>query len=101
MDGATLELGMWFFGAIGTVLWYLLRQKDAKQQKDIELLWTKHDEDAQRLADLSLEIAKKHYERPELDGKFDRLDASIRDGLRELGNKFDRLAEALIHKGGQ
>ena len=101
MNYATLEIGMWIFGAVGTVLWYLLRQKDAKQQKDIELLWTKHDEDAQRLTDLSLEIAKKHYERPELDGKFDRLEASIRDGLKDLGAKFDRLAEALIHKGGQ
>lgn len=99
MDYAMLELGMWVFGAVGTVLWYLLRQKDAKQQRDIDLLWEKHDDDAQRLTDLSIEIAKKHYERPELDGKFDRLETSIRDGLKELGGKFDRLAEALMHKG--
>ena len=96
-----LEIELWIFGAIASVLWYLLRQKDAKQQTDIDNLWKKHDEDAQRLAELSLEIAKKHYERHELDGKFDRLEASIRDGLKDLGAKFDRLAEALIHKGGQ
>lgn len=101
MDYAAIELGMWGFGAVGSVLWYLLRQKDAKQQDEITMLWKKHDEDSDRLTDLSLEIAKKHYERTELDGKFDRLDSSIRDGLKDLGNKFDRLAEALIHKGGQ
>ena len=99
MNYATLEIGMWIFGAVGAVLWYLLRQKDAKQQTDIDNLLKKHEEDTQRLADLSLEIAKKHYERLELDGKFDKLDCSIRDGLKELGSKFDRLAEALMHKG--
>lgn len=101
MEYAALQIGMGLFGAIAAVLWYLLRQKDARQQRQIDLLWEKHDEDAQRLTDLSIEIAKKHYERPELDGKFDRLEASIRDGLKELGGKFDRLAEALMHKGGQ
>lgn len=100
MDYASLEVGMWIFGVVGSVLWYLLKQKDAKQQEEITTLWRKHDEDSERLTELSLEIAKKHYERPELDGKFDRLDASIRDGLKDLGNKFDRLAEALMHKGG-
>lgn len=99
MSAQMLEIGLWIFGAIASVLWYLLRQKDAKQQADIDMLFKKHDEDAQRLSDLSLEIAKKHYERPELDGKFDKLESSIRDGLKELGSKFDRLAEALMHKG--
>ena len=59
MSAQMLEIELWIFGAIASVLWYLLRQKDAKQQTDIDNLLKKHEEDTQRLADLSLEIAKK------------------------------------------
>lgn len=78
-----------------TVLWWLLRQKDAAQSKQIELLFQKHDQDAQALQDLRVEIAKQHYVKSELDGKFDRLESAFRDGFGTLGQKFDRLSEAL------
>lgn len=87
------------FTILLTVLWFLLRQKDAKQAEQIHSLFEKHDRDAQQLQDLALEIAKHHYERPELDSRFERLESSIKEGLKELGGKFDRLAEALIHRG--
>ena len=53
MSAQMLEIELWIFGAIASVLWYLLRQKDAKQQTDIDNLLKKHEEDTQRLADLS------------------------------------------------
>lgn len=98
MEYAAIQFGMGIFGAIAAVLWYLLRQKDAAQEKKIDLLFTKHDDDAQRLAELELKIAANHYIKPELDAKFDRLERSIREGMHELGGKFDRLSEALIQE---
>ena len=97
---------------IGTVLWWLLRQKDSAQQaqldalraliagqaEQITLLFRKHDDDAQRLADLELKIAERHYQKQELDSKFDRLEASFQVGLDRLGAKFDRLADTLLSR---
>jgi len=78
------------------VLWYLLRAKDTQQQKSIDLLFRKHDEDSAALQDLKLQIAKTHYDKPELDQKFDRLETAIQDGMRDLGTRFDRLSEILV-----
>ncbi len=81
---------------VGVVVWWLLRNRDARQQDAIETLFRKHDEDARRLDDFQLEIAKHHYVKPELDAKFEHLEISIREGMSDLGKKFDRLSEVLI-----
>lgn len=89
----------WLFyglGIIVAVVGYFLRQKDEAQAKQIATLWIKHDEDAEKLQNLELRIASEHYVKRELDGKFDRLDASIRDGLEGLGKKFDKLSDAMM-----
>jgi len=85
-------------GGIG----YLLRQKDADQQRQLEelvrqkdALWEKHDEDAERLQALELKIASEHYVKRELDGKFDKLESAITGGLNSLGERFDKLASAM------
>ena len=78
------------------VLWYLLRQKDVAQQKAIDLLFSKHDEDVGELQNLKFQIAKSHYDKPELDQKFDRLETAIQEGMRDLGSRFDRLSEILV-----
>lgn len=97
MSADSIATGVMFvLSGIFTVVWFLLRQKDAAQAAQIALLFSKHDDDAQRLADLELKIAERHYQKAELDSKFERLEQSLRDGLGELGKKFDRLAEALI-----
>lgn len=98
MEYQLVQIFIALMGAIFTVLWWLLRQKDATQARQIDLLFTKHDDDAQRLSDLELKIAANHYIKPELDAKFERLESSIREGMRELGGKFDRLSEALIQE---
>lgn len=102
MNDIFLQIGLTVFGGIASVVWWLLRQKDEAQAKQIEVqegnietLFRKHDEDAKRLQDLELEIAKNHYLKNELDAKFDRMEAAFREGLGQLGAKFDKLADAI------
>jgi hypothetical protein len=91
------ELMLSLVGAVFTLVSFLLREKDKKQEEQIKLLFVKHDEDAAKLERLELEIAKHHYIRPELDAKFDKLEGSIVEGLDKLGVKFDKLSERLMH----
>lgn len=91
------EVGIFLLGGIFTVLWFLLRQKDAKQGDEIALLFKKHDEDAKRLQELELDIARRHYVKDELDSRFDRLENSIRESMRELGAEIRSLWN---HKNG-
>lgn len=91
------DLFMLALSGIVAVLWWLLRQKDAAQARQIEQLFQKHDEDAKALQDLRVEIAKTHYVKDELDARFDRLETTFRDGFGNLGQKFDRLSEALTN----
>jgi hypothetical protein len=90
------EIALFIVGAVFTFIGFLLRQKDEKQEEQIKLLFSKHDEDAARLEELRLEIAKHHYIRSELDAKFDKLENSIVEGLDKLGAKFDKLGERLM-----
>lgn len=102
--------------AMGYATWELLRRKDDKQEAEIneikanhekhinsmheqiEALFKKHDIDAARLEDFKLEIAKGHYTAPQLDIRFDRLDAAIKSAIHELGAKLDKLNDTLISK---
>jgi len=89
-------------GAVFSIVGWLLKNKD-KQQEDalnahsaqIKLLFEKHDADATALQELRVQIASNHYERPELDKKFDKLETTFRDGFKDLGEKFDKLSDAL------
>jgi len=74
-------------------MFWLLKQKDAARQKDIEMLWEEHRSDVKRLQDLELDIAKKHYERSELDVRFDRIERMVQESFNRLGEKIDRLVE--------
>ena len=86
-----------------TVLWWLLKNKDSHQEKLIEslqsqitVLFTKHDIDVAELSGMKLQLAQQHYIKPELDLKFDKIETSIKEGMGDLGRKFDRLSEALL-----
>ena len=82
------------------LLCYLLQQKDAKQEKEIKRLFELHDSDAAKLVELQIQIAEKHYPKNELDAKLTKLETSLLEGINrlnsELGNKFDKLSDALI-----
>jgi hypothetical protein len=100
------ELLVLAVGGVFTVLWYLLRQKDAKQgeeisdirkqhKDDIDLLYKLHNKDVEKLAQLELEIAKNHYPKNELDKRFEQLDATIKDGFKSLGEDIKQMTSAL------
>lgn len=99
-EASVIEISLFALTGLFVALWYLLTQKDAKQQKDIELLWQKHDADAKELDMLKLQIASRHYEKNELDNKFDRMEETFRSGFKDLGSKVDTLTNALL-KGHQ
>lgn len=89
---------------------YLLNKKDAAQEKEIDalreliaatqaqiaLLFKKHDDDVAALQSLQLQIAKEHYLKHELDQRFMSLEAAFKDGMRDLGHKFDKLTDILV-----
>ena len=99
-ESAIVESALFILTGLFTVLWYLLQQKDAKQQKDIELLWAKHDLDAKELELLKLQIASQHYVKSELDSKFDRMEETFKEGFKSLGAKVDYLTTTLITQHG-
>lgn len=78
-----------------TVLWYLLRQKDAKQESEINNLYKLHHEDENKLHELELEIARNHYPKHELDARFSQLDATIRSGFSALSGDIKEMTKAL------
>jgi hypothetical protein len=89
------------------VLWYLLRQKDSKQEKDfdefkkkheedIKLLWEKHEQDANALVQVQLQLAGNHYQRDELDRRFDKLEHAIKSGFEFLGREIKGLTNSLL-----
>ena len=90
------ELGFSALVGMMAIIGWFLRQKDEQQAKSIALLFSKHDEDAKALADLRLEIAKEHYLKHELDARFLSLETTFKNGMSDLGAKFDRLSEILI-----
>jgi hypothetical protein len=92
-------LGVLIVPAIG----YLLNKKDSAQEKEIDelkktsaLLFKKHDDDVAALTSLQLQIAKEHYLKHELDARFASLENAFRDGMQELGRKFDKLTDILV-----
>lgn len=88
-------IGMGFLGVLFTVLWFLLRKKDEAQESRINVLFELHDKDAQRLQELELDIAKKHYVKDELNIMFDRMERAFTQGFESLGKKFDELNKTL------
>ena len=96
-------------GGVAAVLNHFLSARDAAQQRELEELklhlleetnerksvnanlFQKHDDDANNLRDLKERIAGNHYEKQELDRKFDKIEKAITDGFGMLNSKFDML----------
>lgn len=78
-----------------TALWFLLRQKDAKQAQDITHLYKLHHDDEAKLHCLELELARNHYPKNELDTRFAQLDATLKTGFSDLRADFKELTKAL------
>ena len=93
-----VELIMAVLVAVFSVLWWLLRLKDYAQSKQIDTLVIKHDEDVERLNQLTREIDRNHYVKPELDIKFEQLTNSVNGAIDKLGLKVDRMTNALLSR---
>ena len=78
------------------VLWWFYRQRDKDREDSIKLLFKKHDDDVTELNNLKLIIASKHYERTDLDAKFDKMEETTRHGFKDMGEKFDKLSNTLM-----
>lgn len=124
-----LSIGLFGLGGVFSILWFLLRQKDEKQQKEIgeikascereiegvkkthrdesDKLWSQlHTlekelmkllrDDSEALQELRVKIAERHYEKGELDAKFDKIEKSLESGFTKVNDSLDRLNAILL-----
>ena len=102
-ETGAIELG----GVIVTVILFLiglyLAAKDHAHDSEIKELkmsirelWTADVKDVSDLRDLREVVAGRHYERDELDAKFDKLETTFKDGFKDMGGKFDRMTDAML-----
>ena len=78
-------------GVIGTIFVYLLKSKDASQEKQITDLFQKHEDESDRLRELELKVAQNHYQKIEVDAILDRFKSY-------LDERFDRLEKSILGK---
>ncbi len=71
-------------GLVTAVVMYLLAQKDARQAEQIKDLYDKHNNDAERLQKLELDVAKNNYSKDEINSMFT-------DMKKYLDGRFERL----------
>jgi len=79
-------------GIIATAFGYLLSGRHKSNESAIAILFKKHDEDVSELSNLKIEIAKKHYEREDINAMFGKIEKTVSDGFIMLGAKFDTLS---------
>ncbi len=90
------EVLLWIGGIVIGLIGYLLSRRDAAQAEQIADLYAKHETDAKALQDLQVKVASEHYVKQELDARFIKLESLIDAGLRGLGEKMDKLTDALL-----
>ena len=100
----TTDIFLAIAGIVASIVGYLLANKDKQQGEEITemkdriaTLFIKHDVDAEALQELRVQIAAKHYERPELDKKFDKLENTVTEGFKHIGERLDKLSEAFVN----
>jgi Tfp pilus assembly protein PilO len=100
---AAVDILLFAAGVIVMIIGWLLAKKDQTQGDEIAALkasvltlFGKHDIDVAALQELRLQIAREHYQKEELDERFNKLEAAFQRGFDDLGHKFDRLSEALL-----
>ena len=79
-----VAIGLFILGGLFTILWFLLRQKDANQGKDIDTLFALHRNNEKEINELKLQIAKNYHPKEEINAMLDRFKAY-------LDERFDRL----------
>ncbi len=85
------------FALLVGIIGYLLARRDAQQEKLIDDLYNKHNDDVARLNVLALKLAEDHYKKPEIHQIID----SVKQSLDKLSGKFDVLNAALLARASQ
>ena len=103
MDVLISELVIGGLTCLFVVLWWFYRQRDQESKNSIALLFKKHNKDVEQLNALKLTISSRHYERADLDVKFDKMEETFRTSFRDvgtdikdMGKEFDQLNNTLI-----
>lgn len=91
-----LSIAAFLIISLISIVMFFLRKKDADQEKQINLLFKKHDEDAAALMELKIKLASTTYERQELDSRFHDLGSTFREVGKSLEVKFDELQKTLL-----
>lgn len=90
-----IVVAIFITGTIFSVIGWLLSNKDKKQGEEITKLFALHEADSRELMQLRLEIARNHYPKSELDVRFAQLDATIKEGFKDLGTDIKEMTKAL------
>jgi hypothetical protein len=98
VDGYIIHIAISILAAVFGVLWYLLKQKDSAQERQIDMLFRKQDENESGLNELRIHIAGNHYVKTELDAKLDRIEAAVQRCMQDFSIKLDRLTNAFMER---
>jgi len=94
-----LAISVAVIGAFFTIIGYLLNRKDQAQSGQINLLFSKHDQDVKDLQELRVKLAENHYSKHELDDRINRMETAFREGMKSLNDKLDKILNIMIeHK---
>lgn len=88
-------IALFVFGIVFSIIGWLLSNKDKRQGEEIAKLFLLHDEDSKELRRLEREIDKDHYPKSELDIRFDKFDASVKEGFKSLSADIKELTKTL------
>lgn len=108
-----IEIAITVVGFVLSVVLWLLKSKDQSQQRDIEGigmrldktadglkgsiidLYGKHEADVARLSEVEIKLASRHYEKSELDARFDRMEHNLGARLDKIAERLDKIADKL------
>ena len=95
-EAQLIEIIVGLLGSLFAVISWLLKSKDAAQERELQTIWAKYDALNKELQEHKLSIAEGHYKKPELDSRFYKLEETIKHGFDGMGEKFDKLSDALM-----
>lgn len=88
-------VGVTIFGVfVGIIGWFISRQVDSVKES-IKLLFTKKDALEKELNDFRIHVAGNHYEARTIDSKFEKLETTFKDGVREIKDEQREISSSI------
>ena len=105
-ENLVVEIGLALLTLVGTLVAVIFQRQDkanadlsAAHQKLIDELFALHRADEKELVNFRLLLSDNYHKAPVVDDKINKLERSITEGFRQLGERFDHrfdiLAKAL------